>query len=220
MLLKRIGLYIGVLAVIILSACSGASTEEKIHDHLEEVVQLEAGFEEQQDEIVKLEKQEQKIYEQVATLESSEFDEIKKLAKEAIESIEKRSDKVSLEKESIDDAREEFEKTKPLIDKLEDKEVKEKAEEMYGMMIDRYDAYNELHDAYLVSLKEETTLYTLLQKEDLAQEEFTEQISGMNDVYEQVIQKNEEMNTATNKYNKLKEEFYSIAELEGSSKED
>lgn len=218
--LKNICLYIGLILVVALSACSGSSTEQKIYDHLQEAVQLEKGFEEQQDLIVDLEKTEQDIYEQIADLETEESDEIKKLSKQAIESIEERSDKVALEKESIDDSRAEFEKIKELIEKIEDKEVKEKVEEMYDVMMERYESYDQLHESYLTSLEEEKTLYTLLQKEDLTQEEYTDQVTVLNEVYEQVIDKNDEMNKATNDYNALKEEFYDMAEINEATKKD
>lgn len=217
---KNIYLYIALGAIIILAACNGPSAQEKIYDHLEEAVQLEAGFEALQDEIVALEKQEQEIYSQIADLEADKFDEIKKLSEQAIESIEKRSDKVVLEKESIAASQAEFEKIKDIIEKLDEEAMKEKAEEMYNMMTERFQAYDTLHAAYLLSLKEETALYTLLQKEDLTQDELTEQIMLINDVYEQVIQGNEAFNTDTVAYNALKEEFYTVAKLEVTYKRD
>lgn len=220
MSLKKVCLYIGLILIVALTACSGSSTEQKIYDHLQEAVQLEKGFEEQQDKIVELEKQEQEIYDQIADLDSEESDEIKKLSEKAIKSIEERSEKVATEKESIDDSREEFEKIEDLIEKIEEKATKDKAEEMYQVMMDRYKSYDELHEAYLTSLEEEKTLYTLLPKEDLEQEEYTDQVTVLNEVYEQVIEKNDKMNKATKEYNAFKEEFYDMIEIKETSKED
>lgn len=220
MSLKKVCLYIGLILIVALTACSGSSTEQKIYDHLQEAVQLEKGFEEQQDKIVELEKQEQEIYDQIADLDSEESDEIKKLSEKAIKSIEERSEKVATEKESIDDSRAEFEKIEDLIEKIEEKATKDKAEEMYQVMMDRYKSYDELHEAYLTSLEEEKTLYTLLPKEDLEQEEYTDQVTVLNEVYEQVIEKNDKMNKATKEYNAFKEEFYDMIEIKETSKED
>src|SRR5690625_1355447 len=104
-----------VLIFIILSACSGTSPQAKIYEHLEKAVSLEEGFEEQQDEITALEKQEQQIYSQIIELDMSEFEQVKELSQEAIDIIKQRSDKITLEQESISASREEFEKIDDLI---------------------------------------------------------------------------------------------------------
>ncbi|MBT2216187.1 hypothetical protein F3157_06960 [Virgibacillus dakarensis] len=200
--------------IAVLSACNGASTEEKIYDHLEEAVTLEAAFEEQQKPIVDLEKKEQELYAQIIDLGMDDFDKIKDLSQQAIETIEKRSDKIGKEKESIEASKDEFVKMEDLVDKLEDKKVKDKAKEMYDAMMKRYKAYDSLNKAYRNSLKLEKELYTMLQKEDVEQETLTDHISKINDSYQNVLEANKKFNTCTTTYNALKKEFYQAAEIE------
>lgn len=185
-----------------------------MYDHLEEAVSLENAFEEQQDDIVKLEKKEQELYSQIVDLSMEEFDKIKSIAGEAIGVIEKREDKIELEKDSIDASKEEFSKVKDLIGDLEDKKAKDKANKMYDIMMKRYDGYDKLNDAYTQSLKLEKELYTMLQKEDLKQETLTEHIKKINASYKKVLDANEQFNTLTEKYNKQKKEFYDVAKIE------
>lgn len=203
-----------------LTACNGASTSEKIYDHLEKAVTLEQAFEKQQDDIVKLEKKEQKLYSKIIDLGMDEFDKIKTVAEEAIGIIEKRKEQIKIEKESIDASKEEFKKVKDLLDELEEKKTKEKAKEMYDVMMERYDGYDKLNDAYTKSLKLEKELYTMLQDKDLKQEKLTKHIKKINESYTKVLAANKNFNTYTEKYNKLKKEFYNAANIEVKYKED
>lgn len=206
--------------MIILSACNGVSTQEKIYEHLEESVHLEAEFEELQDQIVALEEKEQDIYNQISELGKDDLEEIKKLSQDAIESVEERSNIITLEKESINASQEEFEKVKDLIDELDEEAMKKKAEEMYGVMMDRYEAYENLHTAYIETLKQEEELYLLFQSEEVEHEELSEQITMINEGYEKFLTENEKFNENTVAYNTLKEEFYDVANLDVKFEED
>lgn len=217
---KGIYLYIVLGALIVLTACNGISTQEKIYDHLEESVHLEAEFEDLQDQIVALEAKEQDIYNQIHDLEKDDVDEMKKLAEEAITSIEERSNLIVLEKESINASQEEFEKVKELIDEIDEQAMKDKAVEMYDVMMDRYEAYDHLHDTYIETLKHEENLYVMFQKNELNQEDLSEQIELINNSYEKFLEENGKFNETTVAYNALKEEFYNIANLDVEFQED
>lgn len=192
--------------------CQGKSAPYQIYEHLEEAVRLESGFAEQQEEISKLEKEEQEIYQAISELDEQE--EINELADQAIDNIKERQERVKLEQESIHKAKEEFERIKPLINDLGEDQAKEKANEMYMVMKDRYEIYQDLYTLYVSSLKEEKTLYTSLQREDYTQEEYREQIELINENYKQAIDVNDQFNEATLLYNSLKKEFYKAADMD------
>lgn len=199
---------------VVLTACSNTTTSEKIYNHLEKAVELEDAFENQQDAIVKLEKKEQELYSKIIDLGMDEFDEIKELSNKALKSIEKRSKKIEMEKESIHASKKEFTKVNDLIEQLDDKKAKETAEKMYAVMMDRYNAYDKLYEAYSKSLKLETKLYKMLQKEDLDQKDLSKHIKKLNKSYEKVIDTNKKFNSHTAEYNELKENFYKQAEID------
>src|SRR5699024_5091000 len=209
---KKLLFFVTMTLLLFISAC-GKSTEEKIYEHLEEAVTLEEEFEKVQTEITELEKKERELYSTIIELGPDEVDKIKETTKQAIESIEKRSNKMESEQESITASQDEFEKIDKLIEKLEDEKTKNKAREMYEVMMDRYKHYDQLHKEYIKSLKLEKELYQMLQKEELEQEDLTAHIEKINKKYEKVLDKNEEFNEATANYNKLKNEFYDQTDL-------
>lgn len=211
--MKKIALLlIGITFII--SACSGESTEEQIHIHLEEAVTLEADFKAQQSEITALEKKEQEIYSQIIDLTMEEFDEITKLSQDALAVIDERKEKLNIERDSIVSAKEEFQSIEKLITDLEEETVKAKGEEMYETMMKRYAAYEELYTAYTKSLDLERELYTTLQEEEVEQEFLNEQIADINESYNSILVANDQFNEHTIAYNELKKEFYEAAKID------
>nr|WP_155669591.1 YkyA family protein [Ornithinibacillus caprae] len=197
---------------IALSAC-GESVDTQIYNHLEEAVNLEKGFEDQQSIINDLEKQEQEIYDQIIELGMDDFKTIQELAVEAIAVIEERTEYIEVEKNSIDESRQEFEKAESLISEIDDEDTKEKAEEMYTAMMERYQSYDELYEAYTKSLSLERELYDMLQQEEMEQETITEHIATINESYDEVIKANEAFNEHTIAYNELKKTYYEVADI-------
>lgn|SRR5699024_1627292 len=209
---KKLLLFSMMFIILLLTGCS-ESTEEKIYKHLEEAVSLEKEFEEQQRSIMELEKEEQEIYEEIITLSMEDFDKIKELAKKATENIDKRTELINIENESLEESEEEVLKVEDSIEKLEGKEVKEKAQNMYNAMMERFNAYDELHKLYTNILKKEKELYVLLEEEETEQKELTDHISELNNDYEQVIEANRMFNEYTSEYNELKKDFYESSNL-------
>ncbi|MDC3412772.1 YkyA family protein [Aquibacillus sp. 3ASR75-11] len=212
MLFKK--LFTIIFFVLLLSACNDTSTAEKMYNHLEETVALEKDFQEQQEPLVQLEEQEKELYTQIISLGIEELERVKKLSKKALNSIDNREDRMKIEKESIIAAQKEFEKIEPLIEELESEKAKEEANTLYKIMSERYEAYFKLNKAYIDSLSLDRTLYELLQKEDLTEKELSEQIDKINKSYGNVISANQTFNEKTKAYNKLKEEFYQLVELD------
>ncbi|RLL45519.1 hypothetical protein D8M04_10025 [Oceanobacillus piezotolerans] len=206
--------------ITILFACNGVSTEEEIHNHLEKAVSLESDFVDKQNEITQLEVREQEIYSEIINLDMEEYKEITELSEEAITIIEERASLIEVEKESIDASQEEFNKIEELISKLDNEALKKKAHSMYDTMQNRYQSYTSLHEAYNESLKLEKELYNMLQTENLEQEELTNHIHKTNESYQSVLEANDNFNQYTVKYNELKKEFYELADLNVTFKED
>src|SRR5699024_9191471 len=96
------------------------------------------------------------------------------------------------------------EKTDQLIDKLEDEKAQDKGKEMYDVMMERYKSYDNLYEAYKKSLKQEKELYTMLQKEDLVQEDLTKHITMINDSYEIELEINKKKKIKKKKKKKKK----------------
>ncbi|MFD1348869.1 YkyA family protein [Oceanobacillus caeni] len=196
-MLFRIRKTINLFILIVLSACKHTTAEEEIYTYLEEAVRIESEFIGQQNKITNLEAEEQKIYKQIIDLGTDNKDEIKKLAKEAIGNINKRSELIDMEKENMESSKEVFQKTEDYIEKIKDQDARRIAGKLYNKMEKRYLSYNELNKTYIVSLELETELYEMLQKQDLKQEDLTKQINKINKGYEKVLDANEKFNTYT-----------------------
>lgn len=218
-ILKRIGLYTMIVAgVISLAGCLDKQTaEEKMFDELEKVVSIEKDFEDQQNPLVELEKQEKKIYEQIISLGMKEYDQIVKLSDEALQIADKRKEHIDKEKESIKESEKEFENVTAIIEEIEDAPLKKQATELQETMKERYAIHDELYKNYTQGLQYDKELYEMLKDKELSFEKLEEQINKVNQVYETVLNNNQEFNDITDQYNKEKMAFYKEAGIEVSN---
>jgi len=207
--------YTGTLAFsLLLTGCvNGESAEQEIFKTLEEVVELEASFEEQQEPLLELEKKESAIYDEILTLGMKEFDQIVKLSQEGLALVEQKEAAMKSEKESIEAARKQFEEVKTSIESLEDEELKKEAQALYQLMEQRYEAYMTLSNHYMKSMEVEKEMYELFQTEDLTLEQLQVQINDLNEKYEKINEANQSFNEYTDQYNKAKLDFYKKAGL-------
>lgn len=201
---------IGLAFILLLAACSKDNVHQEIKTYLEATVDIEKSFEEYQESIYELEKQDEEIYNEIIRLGSNEYEEVVSLAKEAVTLLDERHELVKLEKESLEASRTEFENIKGLMDKISNEDELEHTEKMYETMINRYDAYDEVYDKYVTSIQLTKELYTLLQEENLKENELYTLISTVNESYEDVIKANEKFNKETVLYNQLKQTYYEL----------
>ncbi|WP_069187971.1 YkyA family protein [Bacillus sp. FJAT-27251] len=186
---------------------------EQIFTKLEEVVQIEKAFEEQQEPLVKLEQEEKELYAKIIELNMEQHDEIVRLADEAITIADKRKEHLDKEKESIEESREEFGGVEGIADKLEDSELEKQVADLQQLMLDRYAIHDELYKSYTDGLSYDKALYELLKDKDLTIETLEEQINKVNAAYDEVLSANERFNEKTDQYNKAKLSFYDAAGL-------
>ncbi|APH05417.1 YkyA family protein [Bacillus weihaiensis] len=201
------------LLLVILVGCLGPSPEETIYQKLEKVVSLEESFQEQQEPLLALEKEENELFNQIMDLGMKEFDQVVSLSNQALEMIDEREEKMQVENESIMASKEEFKGITLEMEKIEDEDTLEILENLQTTMENRYDSYETLYNHYSTSIKLDKELYEMLQNEELTMEELEEQISKINDSYEKVMNENEIFNGYTEEYNQLKTDFYQIAGL-------
>lgn len=221
--LKRPKIYLFLLLIIgstILSGClNRTSTVDEMYEVLENVVTLEKDFEDQQEPLVELEREEKEIYSQIIALGMKEFDQIVSLSNEALTIVGKRQEFMQKEEDSIQASKKEFGKLKPLIGELEDENLKKKANELYDTMMERYESHDALFANYTKGLGYDKELYEMFQNEELSIEQLEEQIAKINETYKIVLESNEQFNEHTKKYNEIKLDFYKAAGIEVDEKE-
>lgn len=195
--------------LLFVAGCNKSSPEEKILEHLEETIELEKTFEEEQEKINELELKDQTLYEEIIKLDIDNFEKIVDLSNQAIENLDQRLEHLQLEKESIESSEKEFLKTKKLIDKLSS-DKKDKGEKMFKAMVERFKSYDDVYDNYVSSIDLTKQLYELLKDEEIDEKEVVSLITKVNDSYELVFEANDHFNEKTEQYNKLKQKFYEL----------
>ncbi|RBP95062.1 putative cell-wall binding lipoprotein [Cytobacillus firmus] len=213
-------LLVFIIGAFILTGCMNSpDPEEKIYDVLENVVAKEKDFEKQQEPLVKLEKREKELYDKIINLGMKDFKEIKKLSDEASSIVEQRVTHMEKEQESIQASKKEFETLSPTIEEIEDKKLKDKAKELYEIMMDRYKIHDTLYKDYSKATQLDKELYAMFKKEDLTLEQLEGQVSKINDMYEKILASNKQFNEKTKEYNEAKLNFYKEAGLEIKTEE-
>jgi hypothetical protein len=205
-------IFLLVVNLIILSGClNQKTTTEKMYEVMEKVVMAETTFEAQQGPLVQAEKKEKQLYDEIISLGMKEYEQIVKLADEALLLVEERKTLMASETESIEKSEAQFEKLLPYIEKLEEPTLKKEAKKLYGVMVKRYRLHEDLQLAYTQALQLDKELYQMFKKEDLSMDELENQINHINEKYEKIYQINEQFNLNTEEYNELKLAFYQKA---------
>lgn len=207
-------LLIVVAIIFILSGCAEKKTTiEKMYDVLENVVDKEKVFEQQQEPLVTLEKQEKDVYDQIIKQGMKEYDQIVKLSDEALALADKRKDRLEKETTSLKESEQEFSKVADLKGQLEDPALKELANDLYIIMMKRYEAHRELYKQYSLALQYDKELYQMFKNKNLPLEDLEAQINKLNESYKKVYAANDQFNKYTEQYNEKKLTFYKKAGL-------
>lgn len=201
-----------ILILILVVGCTKVNPAEDIYHHLEKAVSLEAAFEQQQEPLSKAENDEYELYDQILGL--ADLEEIKVLAAKAEELAVSRKSMIETERDSIDEAFQEFSQITPIIETIENEELLKIANELVAIMDKRYKTYMELYNEYKIAIDLDLELYQLIQKEDLTIDELEAQHEKVNSSYEMVNGFKDQFNQYTIQYNDLKRNFYDLADLE------
>jgi NAD+--asparagine ADP-ribosyltransferase len=201
-----------LVSLFILSGClNQKTTTEKMYDVMEKVVLEETTFEEQQSPLVQAEKEEKQLYDKIISLGMKEYDQIVKLADEALLLVEERKSLMASEISSIENSEAQFKQLLPYIEKLSEPALKEEAKKLYEVMIKRYRLHEDLSQSYMNALQLDAELYEMFKSKDLSMEDLENQINEINMKYEKIFEINNQFNLNTEEYNKLKLDFYQKA---------
>ncbi len=215
LVLRKNGVIIFISALIlIISGCVQKKTPiEKMYDVLEKVVSEEKVFEEQQEPLVSLEKKEKGIYDRIIGLGMKEYGQIVKLSDEAIASADKRKEHMEKETSSLKESEKEFGKAADIKEEFNDPALKKSADELYDIMMKRYQAHDVLYKEYSEAVKNDKDLYEMFKNKNLPLEDLEAQVTKINETYKKVFEANKNFNQLTEQYNDKKLAFYKQAGL-------
>lgn len=214
-MLKKRKMQFSVLLLVLsfsLTGCLGLKNpEDKIFKILEDAAEEETSFEQQQNPLIELEKKEKDLYDKIISLGSKEHEEIVKLSDDALTAVSERKKHIDKEQQSLKKSKEKFEKASPLISDIKDTDLKSQANQLYEIMMQRYEIHDELYENYLLGIKYDTELYKMLKNKAVSLEQLEDQITKINSTYEKVLNANKQFNEKTKKYNDSKMTFYKKA---------
>lgn len=194
-------------------ACTLASCSHNVHDkifaHLDAALEIEQEFIESQEKLNELEERDMEIYDALMELDAVDEGRLQSLTDEALQNVSERMKLLEEERNSIIQSKEEFQKIEPLIEEVEKDAIKEKLENLFQTMMERYEAYDEVYETYVESLYLTENLYNHF-KNEAAYTVLYETLEEVNRSYEKLFKANDKFNVLTKQYNRLKQEYYDM----------
>lgn len=205
-IVKKIAIGAVLAGSLFLSACSGASTEEQLNEILEATFDAEAGYREVQGELQSREQNEQEIFESIMALTKEQQPEVEEKSQEAIASADERLDLLETERESMQNAAEEFAAIDELIEETEEQAVKSDLQALDERMEERFAKHGEFTDAYQGLIEHQKELYAMVAEEDMDLATLQDKTDEVNEQNELVQESVTAFNEQTEQFNELKNE--------------
>lgn len=204
--MKKLAIATALTGILFLSACSGASTEEQLNEILETTFEEEAEYREVQSELQSREQNEQEIFESIMALTKEQQSEVEEKSQEAIASADERLELLGTERESMQNAAEEFKGIDQLIEETEEENVKSDLEALREQMDERFAKHSEFTDAYEALIERQKELYGMVAEEDMdlaTLQDKTDEVNDQNDLVQEAVTA---FNEQTEQFNELKNE--------------
>lgn len=198
--MKRYILATGISSALLLSACSGPSTEEQLDSVLKDTFEAESDYRDTQSEMEELETAEQEKFESIMALTQEQQEDVRANAEEALASVDQRLELLETEKASMDSAEEAFQEIDTVIEETEDEELKTELTALKTKMHDRFDAHEQFAATYEELAAEQKELYEMLVNEETELQVLQEKTVTVND-------KNKEVQNAVTAFNEQTEQF-------------
>lgn len=198
--MKRYILAAGISSALLLSACSGPSTEEQLDAVLKDTFDAEKDYRDTQNEMEKLESSEQEKFNTIMALTQEEKEEVQTNAEDAVASVDERLGLLETEKSSMGSAEEAFQEIDTVIEETEDDAMKKDLAALKTKMHERFDAHAQFAAAYEELAAEQKELYEMLSDEETELQVLQEKTAAVNE-------KNKEVQNAVTAFNEQTEQF-------------
>ncbi|HSJ37242.1 MAG TPA: YkyA family protein [Planococcus sp. (in: firmicutes)] len=197
--MKRYILTAGIASALLLSACSGPSTEEQLDAVLKDTFDAEKEYRDTQSQMEELETTEQEKFESIMALTQEQQEDVRTNAEEALASVEERLQLLETEKASMDSAEEAFQDIDSVIEESEEG-LKDDLTALKTKMHERFDAHKQFAAVYEELAAEQKELYEMLLNEETELQLLQEKTVAINE-------KNKEVQNAVTAFNEQTEQF-------------
>ncbi|HLS20186.1 MAG TPA: YkyA family protein [Bacillota bacterium] len=202
-----------IVSVLLLTACQKEDIEAEIYNFLEKTATHEGTLGEVREQMASLEADEHTLYTDLIDQPFDDKEKIEQFIEKADELIDERLKLLDEENEKMILSKEEFIQIEPLIEQIETEDVKNSAQNMYDIMIERYNLYDEWYDLYILRLDREKEMYHLFLEEKINFEQINDQVVIVNETYDQAQIVLDNFSEQTKKYNDAKRNFYELSHL-------
>ncbi len=198
--------------LLLLSACSGDSTEQKLSNILSDIYDSEADYREVQAELAEIEIKEQANFQSMMELTKDQKEELTAQVEDTAKFLEERLALIEKERSSISEASAKLKDLEDVISEAKSEPEKQSVKKVQEALAKRYETYETLIVEYnnLAGLQEE--LYNMLINEDANVGIIQDQVAQVNKQNELVQQTVDQFNELTNTLNEVKQEAF--AELQ------
>ncbi|QPA33076.1 YkyA family protein [Anoxybacillus caldiproteolyticus] len=179
---------------------------------MEKIAKYERNLNEEQTVLAELEQKQMKLYNEMMSYGMKQFPKVARLSKEALQILDDREKYIKKEYKTVQLAKEQLNIAEDNLSNVRDEEMKQQANGLIDVAIQRYEAYEELYQSYRQALTLEKVLYQLLQNQHATLQQLQKQIEQINNVYKEVNEANNKFNLYTEKYNKEKKRLYNELE--------
>ncbi|WP_312856098.1 YkyA family protein [Anoxybacteroides tepidamans] len=197
-----------MLIVILLQACSMTAPEKEMMDAFEQIAKYERNMAKQQAALVRLEREQTTLYNEIMSVGMKQFAKVAQLSKKAQMIIGKRRNQIEAEHQNMKRAKEKLQIVKEHASHLRDQASKQRVFHLIRVMERRYAAYEEVYVHYDMALTLEKELYRLFENENVTLKQLQAQTDKINDVYREMIAANERFNDYTEQYNQEKKRLF------------
>ncbi|MFD4418412.1 YkyA family protein [Bacillus safensis] len=210
----KAGAALAGICTLLLTGCGGQSPFNDMQDAMTKMSEKEASFEKEQGTLQSYEEKEQKLYKKMIQTTKDHTKTVENLSDQALASAAKREEHLKTEKDSMDESKKELKTVKESAARLQDAELKEKADQTVKSIEKRYASYDQLYKEYQKALKQDQHLYQSLKKKDLGYEELKSKLKTVNRSYSKVRKESKEFNRYTDQLNDHKKALYKAADQE------
>lgn len=197
-----------MLIVILLQACNMWAPEKEMVNLFEQVAKYESNINQHQKELVRLERKQVALYNDMMELGMKQAVQVTKLAKKAETIIEQREQQLEAEYRNMKKATRQMQKANEYVPQLHDPTLKQRLLRLIHVTEKRYASYEKLYVHYHTALAAEKELYRLLEQQNVTLAALQAQVEHINNAYQKMFDANEQFNEYTKQYNQEKKRLH------------
>lgn len=203
-----------ILFLVVLVGCqTDAKQAGVIYQKTEKAASYESDFSKDQQTLNETKDKEQEIYTDILNLDVTNTEKLNEKADKAMNYIEKQQELITKAQEQFDHSYDVLKTIKENTNGIDDKEKRDKVEEMGDLMNKRKTLIDAYFEDYQKKLDLHDSFYAKFEEEDMDADELDEQIDTMNKQQQNLEKLIEQFNQTTDQYNQAKGDYYQLVDL-------